>query len=449
MHGLRSTSGAGTSEGTRRVPSERWVELRAWLRDVARPEGRRAVPPGALGMSLLADGRQAMARPSTRPVAAAAVALAMAVAMVGALPLQQAHAASTNHLTLAVVSARTEPRAFGGAGVLKGDAVTEYQYLINVDNTGTTTQRSAAPGSGCYAGDPGYPGSCGWPSISEEPHASPIYAQGDQADFAAGGLSIPDGRYLISVLADGYKIDGAHFTMPLPTPGLVTVELQPNPLPDSTLRAQVFADTASTNGTIDQGEPGLAGFVGHINDTLGEVSTDVYGNPLCTTYVGEDPVTHEFPSGSLDAERLPVVKTIGRQLRQRRGRSADDPAPGHQPVHAVRHSRRTVRPGSRRPPSRATTTGTPGSWRARPATTPSSPSPASPSRRRSSASSRRRTTAAPDPAAAGHIKGVVDGIKQYTPPRGGNVNFWLGMTGSKIDKPIVQPVDLARRPAGR
>ena len=42
------------------------------------------------------------------------------------------------------------------------------------------------------------------------------------------------------------KIDGAHFTVPLPDPGLVTVELQPNPLPDSTLRAQVFSDTAFT-----------------------------------------------------------------------------------------------------------------------------------------------------------------------------------------------------------
>ena len=26
---------------------------------------------------------------------------------------------------------------------------------------------------------------------------------------------LPDGRYLISVLADGYKLDGTHFTMPL------------------------------------------------------------------------------------------------------------------------------------------------------------------------------------------------------------------------------------------
>jgi len=44
-------------------------------------------------------------------------------------------AAQTNTLTLSVISARTEPLAPGGP-VAKGDPVTEYKYLINVDNTG-------------------------------------------------------------------------------------------------------------------------------------------------------------------------------------------------------------------------------------------------------------------------------------------------------------------------
>ena len=86
--------------------------------------------------------------------------------------------------------------------------------------------------------------------------------------------------------------------------------MQPDPLPDSTLRAQVFLDEASTNGAIDNGEPGLAGFQGHINDTLGEVTTDVYGNPLCTVYAGEDPDTHVIP--------------LERHLPQRRRHAQDD-----------------------------------------------------------------------------------------------------------------------------
>ncbi|MEB0222522.1 hypothetical protein, partial [Pseudomonas sp. AB12(2023)] len=41
-------------------------------------------------------------------------------------------------------------------------------------------------------------------------------------------------------------------------------------------------------------------------DTLGEVQTDVYGNPLCTVYQGEDPISHVIPLASLDAGMLPV-----------------------------------------------------------------------------------------------------------------------------------------------
>ena len=252
------------------------------------------------------SGFTSVRRPLWQRIVIAAAAVVMPIAMLSAPPALPAQAATTSSLTLNVISARTEPRAFSGAGVAKGAAIPNFTYMVNEDNTGTTAQRSPALGSGCNTLDTGYPGSCEWTSIRETPHStSPIVRQGDQSDFA-GGLTLPDGRYLISVLSDGYKIDGAHFTVPLPDPGLVTVELQPTPLPDSTLRAQIFQDSATTNGTLDQGEPGLAGFTGHIADTLGEVQTDVYGNPLCTVYQGEDPISHVIPVASLDAGMLPV-----------------------------------------------------------------------------------------------------------------------------------------------
>ncbi len=112
------------------------------------------------------------------------------------------------------------------------------------------------------------------------------------------------------MLADGYKLDGAHFTMPLGQDP-VQVGLQPMPLPDSTVKGKVFADMAPTNSADDNGEAPLQGFQGHLNDDLGEVTTDVYGNPLCTTYDGEDPVTHEIPLSALDADMAPVVDKIG------------------------------------------------------------------------------------------------------------------------------------------
>ena len=179
-------------------------------------------------------------------------------------------------LNLNVVSARTEPP------VVAGDPITEYKYLINVDNTGNPGQDRNA---GCHPSDAGYPDSCDWPSIREVPGAAPIYTQGDQSDFAAGGLTLPDGKYLISVMAEGFKLGGAHFSVPLG--GTLTVQLQPHPLPPATIRIKVFEDISPVNGQFDApAEAGLAGFTAVINDTVGQISTDVFGNPLCTTYDG-------------------------------------------------------------------------------------------------------------------------------------------------------------------
>jgi uncharacterized repeat protein (TIGR01451 family) len=176
-------------------------------------------------------------------------------------------APTTNHLMINVMSA--------------SDAapITNFKYIINIDNTGTTVQRNPAPGSGCNPGDAGYPDSCDWVSIAGAESNSPIFTQGDQSDFGSG-IDLPDGRYLISVLADGYKIDGAHFTAPLS--GSVTVQMQPYDLPDATIQAAVFEDVAPTNSAPDvPAERGLAGFQGHIKDYIDEVTTDVYGDPLC------------------------------------------------------------------------------------------------------------------------------------------------------------------------
>ncbi|HZW43752.1 MAG TPA: hypothetical protein VFF32_05095 [Dermatophilaceae bacterium] len=223
----------------------------------------------------------------------AATAMAMPVALLVALPALPAQAATTSDLTVTVSSARTEPRfSTGGVvtGVVKGAPIADFKYILNVDTTGTTDQRSPAVGSGCSALDPGYPSSCLWPSIAENSGGSPIYTQGDQSDFPL--LALPDGRYLISVIADGYKIDGAHFCVDTVVPaepgcanplaGPLTVTLQPNPLPDGTVRALVFEDNAPTNMGWDVGENLMAGFVGGLADTLGAIQTDVYGNPLCT-----------------------------------------------------------------------------------------------------------------------------------------------------------------------
>ena len=166
----------------------------------------------------------------------------------------------------------------------------------STSSTSTTparpTQRSPQAGTGCNPQDAGYPHSCLWTSIAGWPSSSPIYTQGDQTDFAAGLANVPDGRYLISVLADGYKLDGRHFTVAaVSLPGTASTRrirqassgCCSRRCPTAQIQAAVFEDISPVNSAPDlPAEHGLAGFQGHITDYLGEVTTDVYGAPLCS-----------------------------------------------------------------------------------------------------------------------------------------------------------------------
>ena len=197
-------------------------------------------------------------------------------------------------------------------------AISKFQFLINVDNTGMNAQRSPAPGTGCSTQDAGYPTSCAWTSMGIH-SASPIYTQGDETQLAAALASFTarghNGRYLISVLADGYKLDGTHFTVP--SPGDVDVLLHATAsgaanangagLPAATIQTAVFEDNSSTNGAPDlPAEHGLAGFKGQIGDYLGQVITDLFGNPMCTTY-------QYGPDGKpvLDGGGAPIIVMTG------------------------------------------------------------------------------------------------------------------------------------------
>ncbi len=232
-----------------------------------------------------------------------------------------APAATTNTIQLSVFSARTEP--FWGApvgdpnppGVYQRDPIAEYRWIINLDNTGDPFQERE---DACYPfldrpdntiPNPDYPDSCNWPSISAVPSSSPIVTQGDwQTLNGIDSITLPDGKYLISVIAEGFKIDGQWFELPMEESAegsgaaLVEVGMQPFPLPSATARVRVFEDISPTNSAPDvPGEFGLAGFVGHVADWGGEISTDIFGNPLCTQYV---PGTG--PHGYLYEDGVPV-----------------------------------------------------------------------------------------------------------------------------------------------
>ncbi|MDX6599211.1 MAG: large repetitive protein, partial [Gaiellales bacterium] len=226
--------------------------------------------------------------------------------------------------------------------VAKGDPVTTYKYLINQEDTDNNSQ----PASACHPTDPGNTdptlSSCMWTSIRHlsgsstaapgdwnatngyaglVPDSSPVVTSGDQSDFANGAtITLPPGKYLISFMADGHKIDGAHFTTDASaTTKTIHGQAQPFNLPLATERIQVFNDNASTNGQWDEGDETydaqanraarMPGFTAHLADVLGEVTTDWYGNPLCTTY---RPTTAPGRRGyELDAEGHPIILVKG------------------------------------------------------------------------------------------------------------------------------------------
>jgi len=261
-----------------------------------------------------------MTRHASRPILLVVTVLAM-IAALAVSPARlrlvaPAHAAAGD-IFLRVESARSVNTGTGF--VQEHDPVTSYKWLITRDDVGDANDSKAncLPPRGRTPSEPdstdvGYSNRCQWPSARYTAGNVPILTHGNQADLSEGvALNVPDGDFLISVTADGFKIDGAHFTVrngalssvdgnpvdPL-KPTTVTVGMQPFPLPLGTIRLRVFNDQAPVDGTYEAGsqedsdcsatpEPGracLAGFTAHISDVLDEVTTDYYGNPLCTTY---------------------------------------------------------------------------------------------------------------------------------------------------------------------
>ena len=252
------------------------------------------------------------------------VALAAASALVPisqvATPMLAAPAAAApaapGAITMSVVSARSVN--VGAGFVHENDPVTTYKWMINSDDVGDPgtsahqlTDRclpATAPGGST---DADFADSCPWPSIRTTSGFAPIIAQGDQTDLSASKPlnDLPPGKYLISVLADGFKIDGKHFSVTSGQTTQVAVQMNPTPLPLSTIRLQVFNDSAPVDGTYEIGaESPLSGFSALLTDVLGLVSTDYYGNALCTVY------QHANANGTgpilFDANNKPIIDSV-------------------------------------------------------------------------------------------------------------------------------------------
>ena len=255
-------------------------------------------------------------------VSATPASLQIALAAPASLPA----AAPTNVFKLNVVSAR----AAGGHTL--GEAVTQYKFLINEDDTGTPNDST----TNCLpATNPSLAG-CQWPSIHKMTGIAPIVTQGTEADLVSGlDLSAyvtahPGAtKFLVSVVADGFKVGGQHFALPLDSASnTLTVELEPNPLPTTTFRAMVFNDNASPNGAIDvPGEDGLDGFQARLDDITihcRQQITDV-------TLISARAVEREMDMTRLVRDRVGdegvpalahILRKVGRSQRRQRHRDS-------------------------------------------------------------------------------------------------------------------------------
>jgi hypothetical protein len=263
----------------------------------------------------------------TSVIAALAMVLAGLVA-IGTTPASATGLQLTDLSGLQVVAARTVGT---GAGAINGgDPIAKYSFLLqqlNVgdpndaitnclppSNNGTYLDPAGPTGTSFNApvGKPekGYPNNCQWPGTRESNATDPIVASGTQDDVAAVKALEP-GHYLISIRAEGYEVGGAHFDVPRDN-AAITAALQPGPLPLATVRIRVFEDTVPVDGTYEIGaEAGLSGFRGYLSDMLGDVSTDFFGNPLCTVYLKNAPdATH--PDGTLqyDGSGAPIIDPV-------------------------------------------------------------------------------------------------------------------------------------------
>jgi IPT/TIG domain len=258
---------------------------------------------------MLAVGLATVLLPLAQLAATTSVASAASPTATAAAP------SGPGSITLHVQSARSVNA--GPGFVHQGDPVTKYRWLINIDDTGDPGT-SAAPGidrclpSTAKGGstDPDYADSCAWPSTRNTSGFAPIVAQGNETDLDDTRKleNLPAGKYLISVTADGFKIDGSHFTVAPGGTQKVTVSMNPTPLPLTTLRLTVFNDNAPVDATYEvDAEQGLRGFTAHLTDVFGTVSVDYYGNPLCTVY------QHKNRNGTgpilFDGNNRPVIDT--------------------------------------------------------------------------------------------------------------------------------------------
>lgn len=208
--------------------------------------------------------------------------------------------------------------------VITGTLLPEYKFIVNENNVGDPQVEKPVDER-----DPAL-----FPSLKPGASHSPVVAAGEASAASTPVVSVPEGKYLVSVLAPGYKMGGNWVIVTADTDVTVEVKLYPNPLPLSKIRVHVFHDNNPVNGEDDFPlESGLEGFLIIIGDTVGEVTVDYFGNPLGTEYERD-------LSGNLildmSGKPIPIPGTGGKILTGANGDALiDNLPPGKYEVQAI------------------------------------------------------------------------------------------------------------------
>lgn len=194
-----------------------------------------------------------------------------------------------------------------------GLPIGNFKFIINENNIG----------------NPFDPDPNNWPSLRAGASHSPVVAIGDNTSPT---IAVPQGSYLVSVLAPGYKLGGRHITVNSNVS--VTVNLIPAPLPLAKIRVHVFNDNSPVNGEDDFPlEVGLPGFQVIIEDTVGEVTTDYFGNVLGTQYEKDAAGNYIFDVGG---KPIPIPNTGGNIWSDANGNAViENLAPGKYGVQVI------------------------------------------------------------------------------------------------------------------
>ncbi|NPV69463.1 MAG: pectin esterase [Firmicutes bacterium] len=204
-----------------------------------------------------------------------------------------------------------------------GDPIQEFKFIVNEDNVGDP-QVEIPEG----LRDP-----TKLPSLKPGASHSPVVATGESSTSSVPVVMVPDGKYLVSVRAEGYKMEGTWVTV---SGGdvVATVNLQPHPLPLSRIRVHVFHDNHPVNGEDDfPMETGLEGFHITIDDEVGEVTVDYFGNPIGTKYEVDQDGNVIL---DLDGKPVRIIGTGGKVLTDANGNAViENIPPGKYGVQAI------------------------------------------------------------------------------------------------------------------